>query len=63
MIPLCSCGRHGDHESCGCCGAPLCGVCFEMDGGFCAGMVCATPERLAAMHELLSGPEEAADAN
>jgi len=55
--PLCACGRQGD-ESCGCCGTPLCFVCFETGAGFCAGMPCATEERLAEMDRQLRGEEE-----
>ena len=55
--PLCVCGRQGD-EVCNCCGTPLCFMCYEVGAGFCAGMACATEERLAEMDRLLHDEEE-----
>lgn len=56
-FPPCACGRPA-HESCGCCGAPLCFMCCETGAGFCAGLPCATEELLDELDQRMRGNDE-----
>lgn len=57
MTPHCACGRQA-YESCCCCGAPLCPMCFETGAGFCRASDCFTEERIEAMEREMRGEDD-----